>query len=112
MLSLDLSNNCIKNINDMKIFVNLKILNISYNTIDDISSLEYLEQLDILNAQHNLITSISSLNKCRRLTILGLSDNKINYQMSTLKTFQNLKELKEITINNNLVIYRTIKNSF
>jgi hypothetical protein len=103
--SINISKNYIKDISDFKYLNTVKILNISDNKIDDISALEHLDSLEILLAQNNEITSITTLNKCRNLRVLELNDNQLRYQISTLKTIQNLTNLKELTIKNNPVIY-------
>lgn len=102
--SVNLSKNYIKDLSDIKHLNTIKILNISHNKIDDISALESLENLEIFKAENNEITTITVLAKCRFLRICEMSDNKIRYTTSSLKTFQSMSQLKELTIKNNPVI--------
>ena len=96
-----MSKNFIRDISHLKELPTIKFLNISYNKIDDISSLEYLEDLEILQAENNEIFSISSLNRCGKIQIVEIASNKIKFESSTYKTMQHLKNVKELTINNN-----------
>ena len=87
---LDISNNYITNIDNLKKNENLEILNIEINYISKISSLFYLKKLKKLNCSNNLISVLSDsdlslFNKLISLEFLDFSGNDIIY------SFQNLK---------------------
>ncbi len=100
---INLSKNILKNVNDLKYFTKILILDISLNLIDDITFVESLPCLNIFMAERNKITSISPLVKCKNLEKLYISYNDIKYQMSSLKTLNSLPKLLELTIKENTV---------
>jgi len=93
----------LKNVDDLKIFNKLLILDISKNNIQDIFFVEELPSLNIFYAEQNKINSISSLVKCKNLEKLYIAHNTIRYQMSSLKTLNSLQKLNELTIKDNTV---------
>jgi Leucine-rich repeat (LRR) protein len=97
----------------VKLLTTLKILNITSNKVEDISFVESLECLEIFKAENNQISSISSLNKCPFLRIVELGNNNLRYLTSSLKTFNNLINMKELSIFDNPVnIFFKIFNRF
>ena len=98
---LKLSYNMLSEINDVIFFENLIELYINNNKIEDISFCESLPNLLILDAENNNIITITSLIVCSKIKTLKLSFNKIKYLNSTLRTFKNLKNLENLTINEN-----------
>ena len=101
LLILNISYNNLSNIKDVQFFINLKELYINNNLITDLTFCEFLPQLLIFNAENNLINSITSLNTCTKLKILKLSNNKIEYLNSTLRVIKNLKNMTELSIEDN-----------
>ncbi len=59
--------------------------------------------LEILEAENNLISTVSALSKCKRIYKLCLANNKLRYQISSMKIFQTLN-FKELTIKNNTFV--------
>ena len=101
VIKINLSNNYIKNISDLKFLINLKEINISNNKIISLSFCEFLLNLENLNAENNQITAILNLEKNKKIKILKLSHNNIeNYNM-TLDIINKLKNIEELTINFN-----------
>lgn len=103
VVSINLSKNLLKNVNDLKYFKKILILDITKNNIDDIFFVEELHSLNILYAEYNKITSISSLVKCKNLEKLHIAHNDVKYQMSSLKTLNSLQKLSDLTIKDNTV---------
>jgi Leucine-rich repeat (LRR) protein len=103
VLSVNLSKNLLKNVDDVVLFNKLLILDITKNEIQDIFFVEELPSLNIFYAEYNKISSISSLVKCKNLEKLFIAHNTIKYQMSSLKTLNSLQKLSELTIVNNTV---------
>lgn len=103
VVSLNLSFNWLTYSYDIRFFANLQQLFINDNKIDDITFCEHLPLLEVLNAENNEICDISPLMKCSMVQILRLRQNKIKYENSTLKTIYSLKNLRELTINDNPV---------
>lgn len=103
VVMLNLSFNWLTYSYDIRFFSKLQQLFINDNKIDDISFCESLPQLEVLNAENNNICDVSPLVKCSMLQVLRLGQNKIKYENSTLKTIYYLKNLRELTINDNPV---------
>ncbi len=87
--SIDLSNNCIKEIDALKPFTNLSFLNLNNNKITNIEPLQSLENLECLYLRGNKLSSISSLKDHKNLTELNISGpkNKIK-DPEIIKTLQ------------------------
>ena len=98
---LNISYNNITIANDLKDFINIKILIINNNKIKDISFCLNLPNLEQLNAKSNEISSIENLIKCNKLKILDISNNKIDDITNTLKIFKKLKTLEQLKIKDN-----------
>ena len=98
---LNISYNNICTANDLKYFINIKILIINNNKIKDISFCLNLPNLEQFNAKSNEIISIENLSKCNKLKILDISNNKIDNIINTLKIFKKLKTLEQLKIKDN-----------
>jgi|GEM_PF-2769247 len=92
VISLSLTFLDISDIEILKNFKKLEILNLTKNQIKDISVLKNLTNLTRLNLSYNQITDISSLRNLKNLTYLNLADCKIT-DISILKELTNLKDL-------------------
>ena len=101
LIKLNLSYNFINNSYDLRLLKKLKFIDLSNNSINEISFVEFLPDLEYLNVEKNQINSITSLNQCTQLEILKISSNKIEYENSTMRTLQNLRNLHELTIKDN-----------
>ncbi|MBD3256596.1 MAG: hypothetical protein GF383_16000, partial [Candidatus Lokiarchaeota archaeon] len=73
---LDLSNNLVKNVKEIKNFSQLKFLNLNNNQIKEIGSLKALDNLERLYLRNNNISNISDLKGLQKLRIIDLSGNK------------------------------------
>lgn len=95
MQELDLSECGLKDISDVAMFENLRILDFSKNSISDISALRELIHLETLSLRGNLIfdTELSAISGLKSLTYLDLSDNPIN-GIGALKGLTELTDLR------------------
>ena len=75
---LNLFNNKIKKIEEMKGLVNLQTLILSFNEIDEINGLKNNTALKKLDLNHNFIKVIQNLDGLKDLTYLDLRHNWIN----------------------------------
>ncbi|MCQ2819936.1 MAG: leucine-rich repeat domain-containing protein, partial [archaeon] len=98
---INLSHNFISYSYDIQHFINLIEVDISNNRITDLLFCEKLPNLEKLNASNNKINSVTSLNKCRKMKALDISNNNLIYKESTLRTFQNLRQLEDLKISPN-----------
>ena len=91
------------NIDDIQKIKSVISLNISYNKVYDLNFIDSLCNLEMLYASNNEITSISNLMCSKKLKILEIQHNKLSYNMSTMKTLENIKTLRELFIEDNPV---------
>lgn len=84
--SLDISNQHITSLTDLKKFPNLRELSANHNQIQDLTPLSELEHLQSLSLEGNQIRDLSPLQSLQHLRQLNVSDNSI----------QSLEPLREI----------------
>jgi Leucine-rich repeat (LRR) protein len=111
---LTISNNNIKNINQVKELINLKILNISNNEIESLEPLYRLRNLEYIYADNNKIKNIICINNLKKIKYLNLSSNPLEniddiiyfteletlkIKNTTIRLLPNLLELKNIDYN-------------
>ncbi|QHI35177.1 Internalin-A [Kordia antarctica] len=96
LITLNLSNNRISNIDFLTNLTSLEILDLSENKISNIDALKNLTSLTALNLYQNDISDISALSKLTSLTGLYLSDN----QISDLKPLSKLTSLTIMNLDN------------
>ena len=89
--NLDIETSDIKGIS---IFSELVSLNLSNNKIDNIEELSKLSKISSLNIENNNITDLTPLKNLENLYILNASNNK------NIKGFENIKSLAQLEINN------------
>ena len=89
---IDITENNVKTLEDLKYFTNLTELSLCDNQISDISSLKGLTNLTVLDLSWNQISDISSLKGLTNLTSLIMGGNPIS-DISSLKGLTNLTEL-------------------
>ena len=92
---LYINNNKITDISALEDLTKLKTLDIGYNKITNILALENLIRLDVLDIGYNKITNISSLKNLIRLNFLNIGYNNIK----DISVLENLTKLKELGIN-------------
>jgi len=97
---LDLSNNDIIDISNLKELKNITDLFISNNKIIDISALENLSNLVYLNLSSNNITNLTSLSFLKKLKILELYNN----QVVNISALSKLHELIKLNLNANQIV--------
>ena len=107
---LNLQDNLITDITNLKSLNKLKVLNLKHNLINDISSLEYLKYIEILDLSKNQLENIEILKKLKKINRLNLKHNKI-HSISSLK---NLARLNHLDLSSNNIesinpIYELIK---
>jgi Leucine-rich repeat (LRR) protein len=76
--TLDLSNNKIKTIENLE-GLPLRELNLSNNCIEDLNGIQSLKYLTSLNISGNSIYSLIPLQQCTNLSYLDITNNKIQY---------------------------------
>lgn len=98
--TLDLSNQNLSKLDDLKHFKALKDLNLSNNSIEDVSFLLSLPQLEHLNLSNNAIQSIAFNQKANsKLLTLNLEQNAL----AELGQIHNLSSLVELNLRNNKI---------
>ncbi|CRG95828.1 leucine-rich repeat protein [Plasmodium gallinaceum] len=95
---LNLSNNGIENLNDLKLPKKLKVLNLKNNKISSLEFLSDFLEIEKLVLDNNELKNINKIILLKKLKILRCSHNKI----TNLPLFQNLN-LMELNIHNNLI---------
>lgn len=92
LITLDISNNKIADLNGIKNFPALENLQISSNNLTDISMLSELSSLQKLNLKNNQIRNISALKFLPQLTMLNISGNPVG-NSDVIKCLKNLDTL-------------------
>ena len=105
---LDLSNNSICRIENLKYFKNLQFLDLSNNIISEIEGLDKNKKLKTLNLNKNNISVIKNLENLTKLEDLSLNDQNLeeaeNQELILdLKSFECLQNLKYLELNNNKI---------
>ncbi|VWU51306.1 leucine-rich repeat protein [Hepatocystis sp. ex Piliocolobus tephrosceles] len=98
LIILDLSNNALVNLNNIKLPNSLKVLNIKNNNLTDINFLKNNLSIETLILDKNDIDDINIINFIPNLKIIRCSHNKLH----NLPLLHNL-HLTEINIHNNLI---------
>ena len=93
---LDLGNNKLTDISDLKIFKNLQYLYLYNNKIKDISMIKYLNNLKWLSLDSNEISDISVLKSLNNLENLYIG----NTEIKDISVIKNLKKLELLDIDN------------
>ena len=99
IIRLDLSNNHIEDITNLKHFRKLRFLNLSSNKIKEIKGLENLKDLTTLYLQNNQISDITPLSMNTSLTTLNLKGNtaidgnRSNYTGERLEALNKIAEI-------------------
>ena len=104
---LDLSNNCISDLNGIEKLLNIEWINLENNNIKNISTLFKLTNLIEIYCANNIIDSFddySQFGKIKKLEILDISGNEIvhinnNLRFNIIYYCQNLKFLNRIIVN-------------
>ncbi len=94
---LNLSNNCLTNVNSVRNLHNLKSLYLDNNYISEISFLNGTPKLKWLSLNGNNIVSIYAVSKSGKLLHADLSDNKIH----DVSPLSELNELSDLRLSNN-----------
>jgi protein phosphatase 1 regulatory subunit 7 len=89
---LDLAQNRISKIEDLKAAPRLRVLNLGHNQIETVEGLDHLPQLRQLDLSHNKIREIKGLDRLPNLHSLYLSHNQIS-NLNGLDTLPQLLEL-------------------
>ena len=89
---LDLSNNQISKIENLKELESLQLLYLENNQISKIENLKELESLQLLYLENNQISKIENLKELESLQRLDLSNNQIS-KIENLKELQSLRTL-------------------
>ena len=97
IVTLDLSNNAIRDLSPLSFMDTLTTLNISNNAVTNLSALSALQKLSALDVSYNSLSSIAPLATCSSLSVLVANNN----QISEIPLFNNPTVLTELTISNN-----------
>lgn len=90
--TLQLNNNKIKDISDLKSLSNLRVVYLNDNEISDISVLKYLPNIQYLELGNNGLTDITGVKSLTNLQHLELMNNSIK-DVSPIKALANLQYL-------------------
>ncbi|CAL6098596.1 leucine-rich_repeat domain-containing protein [Hexamita inflata] len=102
-------NDCnIEQLDFMKNFSSLRILNVSHNEIRTVMHIFKLKQLQDLNIGYNQLENVQGLENCVELITLNIEFNKIQ----TLEPLKDLRKLKELRANSNQLHYITVISNF
>ena len=105
-LYLDYNGN-LEDISALQNLNNLKYLSLCYNKITDISALQNLNNLNTLDIRYNKITNILALENLIRLDVLDIGYNKI----TNISSLKNLIRLNVLNIGyNNIKDISALKN--
>ncbi|CAD8113665.1 unnamed protein product [Paramecium sonneborni] len=99
LLYLDLYDNLIKEIEELKQVSKLKVLLLPKNQIRKIQNLDYLQMLEVLDLHSNKINNLEGLNKLKNLKVLNLGHNLI----SKLEGLEDLTSLIELNLKINQI---------
>ena len=97
LVTLDLSNNTVRNLKPLAALMNLKTLDLNHNAVTGLNDLSTLNNLEILDISYNSVHSIDPLATCSNLTSLNASHN----QLTTLGIISNLPYLKVLDVGYN-----------
>ena len=100
IIELDLSERGIEQLEGIKVFRNLRILNLENNPLQDISPLSQLEKLQILNLANTSLSDFQALYRLKKLQSLNLSENHI----SDISPLQSLKQLQHVDLSHNNIV--------
>lgn len=101
LVFLDLYDNQIEKLCNMKTLDNLRVLLIGKNRINKVDGLKQLNKLEVLDLHGNQITQISGLDELSSLKVLNLAGN--NIKVIGYNDFQGLTSLKELNLRRNKI---------
>ena len=97
LVSLDLSQNTIRNLKPLESMPNLQEVYLQGNAVDDLSALSNLDGLKRLDVSYNLLTSLAPVYNCTTLTDLRAANNKI----TSLAGIEKLNGLETLNVSFN-----------
>ena len=97
IITLNLSNNTIRNLEPLSGLSGLTELYLQHNAVTDLSLIGGLNKLEKLDVSYNSLGSITPLSGCIRLTHLNASNN----QLSEVSTLSSLPLLEELNLDSN-----------
>ena len=100
LVSLDLSNNNIRDISSLSFMAKLKELNLSHNALTNLSFISALSGLEVLDVSYNSLVSVLPLAGCPSLKDLNISQNYVE----TLSGTENLHALQYLYATNNSLV--------
>jgi len=100
LVTLDLSQNAIRNLAPVASITGLQKLYLQNNAIEDLSPIAALKELTLLDVSFNLLTSIAPTFNCTTLTSLNAANNTI----SDLTGIEKLADLKVLNVANNAIV--------
>ena len=98
LVSLDLSQNAIRDVTPLSFMENLTKLDLSNNALTNLSPLSALDSLQELDVSYNSLTSIAPLITCTSLTALNAAANQINQLIAFPDS-----TLQELDLSNNVL---------
>ena len=96
---LELTNNNLKFIGEIKFLIELRILDLSSNSIESVKELENLTKLTSLSLNSNQLHSVQGLYNLSDLTYLDLHSN----QIQSVIELENLTQLTSLSLNSNTI---------
>lgn len=97
LVTLDLSQNAIRDLTPLAGMVSLREASLQNNAIENLAPLSTLENLTYLDASYNLLSSVTPVFNCTSLTGLNLSNNTFD----SVVGIEKLTELSSLYIANN-----------
>lgn len=97
LISLDLSENTIRNLEPLGSLINLQSINLSSNAVTNLSALSGLTNLESLDVSYNVLSSLSPIATCRNLKILLANNNTV----ANLDALDNLPNLEKLNVHKN-----------
>ena len=99
LISLNLSNNAIRNITPLADLLKLQEVNLSHNALNDLTALSKLNAVTALDISHNNLTTLSPITAIGGLKTLIAANNTI----ADLTDFQKLTALTDLDLSNNTI---------
>ena len=99
---LNVSSNCLRDLQGVTAATSLKELVLDCNFLTDLTGIHHLQDLALLSANSNYIHSVDELKFCPRVQVVSLRDNNLR-SFEQVKSFSDLEYLAEVNLQGNEV---------
>ena len=107
LVSLDMSENTIRNLEPLSALMNLQSINLTSNAVTNLSALSSLANLETLDVSYNALSSLSPIATCRNLKNLLANNNTI----VNLDALDNLPSLEKLDVHKNSLTDISVLNA-